>query len=174
MEDIRKFFRIVGVFVRVLYGAMLTLVGLWVFSMAAAISGGNVFSTWHSYGKYLYLVMALLLVVRNTYHRLKWYVCARPIKIRCIKCQSIEHLERYGEKRFLNAPMKLYIESIGYQFKLVGQRIVLYEIFCRPYLQLDCQKCGEKQVICPYCHEVIPQEQVECHYDMPSKCPHCG
>ena len=171
MEDIRKVFRIIGASVRMLYGLMLIFVGWWILSMIAAMIGGNTFNTWHLYGKYLYIVIALLFVARNTYHRFKWYVCANPIKIRCSNCQFVENLERYGEKRFLTAPMALYIESLRYQLKFVEERLVLFEFFYRPYLQLDCPKCGEKQVIC---HEPIPPEEVKCYYDRPSVCPHCG
>lgn len=174
MEDIRKFFRIVGASVRMLYGLMLIIVGWWILSMIAAMLGGSLFNIWHLYGKYIYIVIALFFVARNTYHRFKWYVCANPIKIRCSNCQSVEYLERYGEKRFLKAPMALYIESLRYQFKFVGERLVLFELFYRPYLQLDCPECREKQVICPYCHEPIPPEEVKCYYDRPSVCSHCG
>ena len=53
-------------------------------------------------------------------------------------------------------------------------RILFYEIAYRPYLQLDCPECGEKQVVCPYCHETIEEESVNCNYEKPSVCPHCG
>ena len=59
-------------------------------------------------------------------------------------------------------------------FSFTEYRILFYEIAYRPYLQLDCPECGEKQVVCPYCHETIEEESVNCNYEKPSVCPHCG
>ena len=120
----------------------------------------------------MYAIGVIILSLRNIFHQFKWYIAKHPLRIECPKCHSEVKLSRYGEERFLNAPVVLYLETI--RFQLIRIKQYFYQIAYRPYLQLDCPECGEKQVICPYCHEVISQELVVCHYNKPTKCPHCG
>lgn len=117
-----------------------------------------------------YAILGTLIVVRNSIHRIKWYVRTNPANVRCTKCNHIISATRYNENRYLNAPFAILIFDFSFTKKL----IYFYKIAYRPYLQLECPECGEKQVICPYCHEPIPQESVMTLYDKPSKCPHCG
>lgn len=127
-----------------------------------------------SYGGYIYILASFFGVIRNTYHRVKWYVRAIPIHMRCLRCHTIVPLTRYNEDYYLKSPISICFPRISQLFRFVGYRVLYYKIAYRPYLQLDCPKCGEKQVICPYCHKPISQELVECKYDKPSVCPHCG
>lgn len=127
-----------------------------------------------SYGIYVYSVLAFLVILRNVFHRTKWYVRNNPTKIKCIQCQAIVTLTRYDEEQYLMSPISFCIPRITQIFKFVGYQVLFYKTAYRPYLQLDCPECGEKQVICPYCHQPISQESVMCLYDKPSTCPHCG
>lgn len=127
-----------------------------------------------SYGIYAYTVIIVCVIIRNTHHRVKWYVRASPSQIRCSRCHAIVPLTRYYDEQYLKSPISLSFPRMNQIFRFVGYRVLFYETMHRPYLQLDCHDCGKKQVICPYCHESIPQEAVECKYDKPSVCPHCG
>lgn len=126
-----------------------------------------------SYGVYLYILASFSIIVRNTYHRVKWYVRANPVHMRCIRCHKKVPLTRYNEDHYLKSPISFCFPRMSQLFRFVGYRVLFYKIAYRPYLQLDCPECGEKQVICPYCHKAISQELVECKYDKPSVCPHC-
>lgn len=126
-----------------------------------------------SSGVYVYAIIAFFIILRNTCHRVKWYVRTNIDHIQCTQCHAIVPLVRYKENNYLNSPISLCIPKINKLFRFVQYRVLFYEIAYRPYLQLDCPHCGEKQVVCPYCHEIIPQESIECHYDKPSVCPHC-
>ena len=123
---------------------------------------------------YVYAVCASLWVIKNALHRVKWYVRQHPIKMQCPKCESEVSITRYGEERFLKSPVSVFLPRFHHAFNFTGYKILFYKIAYRPYLQLECPECGEKQVVCPYCHEPIQQESVNCQYDKPSKCPHCG
>ncbi len=163
---IRKLLRIVEPLLFLAGGTIFAFVGWIVF---AGIVGSR--PIWPHY---VYAIVMTLLILRNFCHRYKWYVRSYPAKIRCYKCHTIVPLTRYGEKRYLKAPLSLYIPPLRKLFNPAGDNTPIYKMLYRPYLQLDCPECGEKQVICPYCHEPIPQESVVCKYDKPSKCPHCG
>ena len=120
----------------------------------------------------IYAIVIIAIALRNAVHFYKWYVMSRPINIQCPQCNTISFLTRYGEERYLTAPVTIYIETI--RFQLIRIKQYFYLLAYRPYLQLDCPECGEKQVICPYCHKPISQELVKCDYKRSSKCPHCG
>ncbi len=142
------------------------------FLIIMVIRNEAMYGIWMSWGTYVYAIGVIILSLRNIFHQFKWYIAKHPLRIECPKCHSEVKLSRYGEERFLNAPVVLYLETI--RFQLIRIKQYFYQIAYRPYLQLECTECGEKQVICPYCHEVISQELVECHYNKPTKCPHCG
>lgn len=166
MMAIRKFLRICEVIWWAVSFVILALLG-WIVLFVLIDSK----TVWPHY---VYALVALVLVVRNIYHRVKWYVCAKPAKIPCPRCHANVALTRYREEKFLNAPLSLYLPKMKKIFVFTGYKQQFYKAWYRPYLQLDCPTCGEKQVICPYCHEPITQESVECHYDKPTRCPHCG
>lgn len=132
------------------------------------------YNIFFSYGFYVYGIIAILLIVRNAIHRVKWYVMDNPVKIQCTQCHTKVPLSRYKEKHYLNSPISISIPKISKLFRFVQYRVLFYEIAYRPYLRLNCPVCGEKQVICPYCHEPILEESVSCNYEKPSICPHCG
>ena len=126
------------------------------------------------YGFYVYILIAFVLIVRNAIHRIKWYILTNPSKRQCTQCHTTVPLSRYKEEHYLKSPISLCVPKISDFFRFTQYRVLLYEIAYRPYLQLDCPKCGEKHIICPYCHEPIQEEFVICNYDKPSICPHCG
>lgn len=169
---IRKFFRAAAAITAPFGDLALALVGFLLLALLAGACGNDVYNIWLSYGIFVYAFLVLLLIVRNAIHRFKWFVFTYPIQIRCPKCSTIVPLQRYGEQRYLDAPVTLYLETFRYQLK--AQKSLFYMLAYRPYLQLDCPECGEKHVICPYCHEPIPPEFVVCKYEEPSLCPHCG
>ena len=107
-------------------------------------------------------------------NRIKWYILTNPSKRQCTQCHTTVPLSRYKEEHYLKSPISLCVPKISDFFRFTQYRVLLYEIAYRPYLQLDCPKCGEKHIICPYCHEPIQEEFVICNYDKPSICPHCG
>ena len=136
------------------------------------IKNETVYHNWLSWGIYVYAAGVLIIALRNIFHQFKWYIKKTPSDMHCTKCHAVVPLTRYGEERYINAPIGLYLETIRFQWIRIKQ--YFYRITCRPYLQFDCPTCGEDQVVCPYCHEIIPQNIVKCHYDKPTKCPHCG
>lgn len=142
------------------------------FFISEIIKDDIAYHFWLSWGIYAYAVGVFAIALRNILHQFKWYIRNNPSEINCPQCREVVPLTRYGEEQYLRAPIILYLETFRFQFIRIKQ--YFYWISYRPYLQLDCSHCGEKQIVCPYCHEVIPQELVECHYDKPSKCPHCG
>lgn len=123
--------------------------------------------------RYIYFVIVLLLILRSVYHRSKWYVCTTPTKILCERCHTTVSLTRYREEEYFNYPFTISI-ILHPLSSLIESMTHFYMAVYRPYLQLECPNCEEKQVVCPYCHQFIDKEAVECHYDKPSKCPHCG
>lgn len=177
MAGIRKFFRILKVLYYAILGGGIAFIFWGVFvSLILGICGVlEETSDIYMYAWYTYVVIVLLIIIRNAIHRMKWYVCAHPTRIQCHQCRKTVPVRRYGDERCLNAPFGIYVSRKIIQFiHPISDKIPFFEIFYRPYLQLDCPECGEKQVICPYCHEPIPQESVITLYDKPSKCPHCG
>ena len=177
MVGIRKFFRILKVLYYAILGGGIAFIFFGVFvSLILGICGVlEETSDMYMYAWYTYVVIVLLIIIRNAIHRVKWYVYKYPAKIRCPKCQKTVPVTRYNDERCLNAPFSLYVGGRYIAFiHPISDKIPFLEMAYRPYLQLDCPECGEKQVICPYCHKPIPEEQVECHYDKPSVCPHCG
>ena len=150
----------------------LVLIIFMLLSLLTNYLGATINNMWLSYGIYIYAIMAVLFLFRSSYHRFRWFVITNPIKLQCGQCQTIVSLTRYGEERFLTASVNLYVETIKSQLFRIKQ--YYYLITYRPYLQFDCPSCGTKSVICPYCHEPISPDLIECNYDKPSKCPHCG
>lgn len=175
MVETRKFFRVLKVlYYAILEGGLAFIFWNILLAILYHHEALSTTSSLYKYAWYTYSMIVLLFIVRNAIHRLKWYVCAYPTKLRCTHCNSTLKLTRYGEYQYLNAPFTIYIPRKVQFFHFVSDKIPFYEMALRPYLQLDCPECGEKQVICPYCHKPIPQELVKCQYDKPSKCPHCG
>ena len=177
MAGIRKFFRILKVlYYGILSGGIAFIFwGLFVLPILGICGALEDTSGRCMYAWYTYVAIVLLIIVRNAIHRTKWYVCEHPTRVRCHQCRKPVLARRYGDERCLNAPFGIYISGKIIQLiHPVSDKIPFFEILYRPYLQLDCPECGEKQVICPYCHKPIPQEQVECHYNKVSICPHCG
>lgn len=119
----------------------------------------------------VYAVGVIIVALRNAAHYYKWYVKSHPIDLQCSKCQTIVPLKRCKENEVLSSPIIIYIET--FRFQLIRLKNYFYWISYRPYLQLDCPTCGEKQVICPYCHEPIPKEKITFSYNKTSRCPHC-
>ena len=142
------------------------------FLIIMVIENEAMYSMWMSWGIYIYAIGVFIIAFRNVFHQFRWYIAKHPLRIKCPVCHAEVKLIRYGEERYLNAPIVLYLET--FRFQLIRIKQYFYWIAYRPYLLLDCPECGEKQVICPYCHEVIPQDEIECHYNKPTKCPHCG
>ena len=176
MKEIRKILRVVGIIFWGVCDIMLAYVVVFFLSLLLFICNAetvyNALSS--SLCGYVYGVVATLGVLRNAYHRSKWYVCTHPIKTLCCRCHNLVSITRYGEERYLNSPISFFVIPLSKQFNFTLYKVLFYKIAYRPYLLLDCPECGEKQVICPYCHEPIPQESVVCKYDKPSRCPHCG
>lgn len=176
MKTTNKFFRAFGVVYwaicdLVLMAILLPFVSIMLYACKV---NSSVYDAWLSYGIYAYIGIAFLLVVRNTFHRIKWYVRAHPINIQCNKCHTQVPLTRYREEDYLKSPISFCIPKANQLFRFVGYRVLYYKIAYRPYLEVDCPDCGEKHVICPYCHDSIASESIECKYDKPSVCPHCG
>ena len=121
----------------------------------------------------VYILITPVLIGRNAIHRIKWYVLTHPSKVQCTQCHTTVPLSRYKEEHYLNSPISLCLPKIS-DLRFTPYRVLFYEIAYRPYLQLDCSECGEKQVICPYCHKPIQEESVICKYDKPSICSYCG
>ena len=119
-------------------------------------------------------IVAILLVIKHAINYIRWYMCSKPAHTKCPKCRTDVPLTRYGEERFLSAPVTLFVDFDQLKSNMRTANMYFFKTTDRPYLQLDCPECGEKQVICPYCHEVIPPDKVKCYYDKPSLCPHCG
>ena len=120
----------------------------------------------------IYEIIITVIALRNAAHFYKWYVKSHPISILCTQCHVKMSLSRYKENDVLSSPIVLYIEKL--RFQVIRLKQYLYWIMYRPYLELDCSECGEKQIICPYCHKPISHESIECHYATPTKCQHCG
>lgn len=171
--DVRRFFRplaaVLDFFCEILLGVLSWLVITFIIS--EIIRDEMMYRMWLSWGIYMYAMGVLTIALRNVLHQFKWYIRKIPSQINCPQCHAKVSLTRYGEEQYLNAPIILYLETFRFQFIRIKQ--YFYLISYRPYLQLDCPECGDRQVICPYCHEPISQESIECHYDKPSKCPHC-
>ena len=171
----RKYGRFVAAAIRFVIGLAYFAAGWFIIShILINTCSHEVHHWWTSWGANVYVYIAVLLVLRNTYHRFKWYISHTPAHVGCPKCHTVIALTRYGEERWLDAPVTLYVNFGTFRYRLTQSLLPIYMIMYRPYLQLDCPECGEKQVICPYCHEPIPQESVITLYDKPSKCPHCG
>lgn len=117
------------------------------FLIIMVIRNEAMYGIWLSWGIYVYAVGVFAIALRNILHQFKWYIAKHPLRIECPKCHSEVKLSRYGEERCLNAPIVLYLETIRFQFIRIKQ--YFYQIAYRPYLQLECTECGEKQVICP-------------------------
>ncbi len=175
MRETNKFFRVIKVAYLIIFDILLALFG-WIFLLFAFFVCGAdaLYNAFFSYGFYVYLIVVFLLIVRNAIHRVKWYVLVTPAKMQCKQCHTSVCLSRYKEEHYLNSPISISIPKFSKLFRFVQYRVLFYEIAYRPYLQLDCPVCGEKQVICPYCHEPIHEESVSCSYEKPSICPHCG
>lgn len=172
---IRKNGRVVVAVMRFFVGIAYIISGWLIITIILHFTCSNeVCQVWASWGGTMYGIIACIILLKNTYHRFKWYVSSTPVNAACPKCHAVLPFMRYGENRWLNAPVVLYVNFGTFRYRWTQQLLPIYMILYRPYLQLDCPECGEKQVICPYCHEPIPIEQVECHYDKVSVCPHCG
>lgn len=175
MRGTNHFFRAIGVVILAISDIALAIFGWLILCVILFICKAEaLYDAFLSFGFYVYFVITFLIMLRNSWHRVKWYVKTYPIKIRCHKCHTIVPLTRYNEEEYLKSPISLCFPRPNQAFRFVGYKVLYYKIAYRPYLQLECPKCGEKQVICPYCHESIPQKLVECKYDKPSVCPHCG
>lgn len=175
MKVTNKFFRVAEVIYLAICDIILGVFG-WLF-LSFILFACKLDTLYHallSYGGYFYILAAFILIIRNIYHRVKWYVRANPVQMQCLRCHTIIPLTRYNEDHYLKSPISFCFPRINQLFRFAGYRVIFYKTAYRPYLQLDCPKCSEKHVICPYCHEPIPQNQVECKYDKPSVCPHCG
>lgn len=174
MEGTRKIFRILKVPFYAIIEAGVALV-LWGVLLTILHKCGFLerTSTCFSHIEDAYAILVLLIILRNAIHRSKWYVCKNPTKIQCLHCHQSVPVTRYDEERCLNAPFTIYIPRGIHFLHIKSDKIPFYEIAYRPYLQLDCPECGEKQVICPYCHKPIQQDQVKCKSDKLSVCPHC-
>ena len=116
-------------------------------------------------------IVVIAVALRNVIHFYKWYIKSHPIHLQCPKCQTMIPLKRCKEHEVLSSPVIIYLET--FRFQLIRLKNYFYWISYRPYLQLDCPTCGEKQVICPYCHEPIPKEKITFSYNKTSRCPHC-
>ena len=174
MEGIRKLIRVLevlfyaiieGMFAFIFYGMLITM-------LSSNEELSDALFGWRA--ECIYCIIVLLFVVRNAIHRIKWYVCTHPTKVQCSHCHSISKVKRYGDDKCLNEPLTILIPRKIRFFNIRSDKIPFFEMALRPYLQLECPECGKKQIICPYCHEPIPQESVKCEYDKASRCPHCG
>ena len=175
MRKTNKRFRVIKVAYLILVDILLMPFGwLFLLSILFVCRADTWYNAFLSYGLYVYIIIALLLIVRNTIHRIKWYVRDNPDKMQCKQCHTSVFLSRYKEEHYLKSPISVVMPKIRKWFSFTEYRILFYEIAYRPYLQLDCPECGEKQVVCPYCHETIEEESVNCNYEKPSVCPHCG
>lgn len=175
MKKINKFYRIIVVVCLVLCEILLAMLyWLLLLCILFIFKADALYNAMLSNGFYIYIVLASLVIIRNTYHRVKWYVRTNPISMQCTRCHTRVSLVRYNEGYYLDSPISVCIPRINQFCKFVGYKVLLYKTIYRPYLQLECPNCGEKQVVCPHCHEAIPLDQVVCKYDKPSVCPHCG
>lgn len=175
MKETNKIFRVIKVAYLIIFDILLAIFG-WFFLLFLLFvcRADALYNTFFSYVFYVYFIIAFLLIVRNAIHRVKWYVRVNPAKMQCKKCHTSVCLSRYKEEHYLNSPISLVVPKINDSFRFTPYRVQFYQTVYRPYLQLDCPICGEKQVICPYCHESIHEESVSCNYEKPSICPHCG
>lgn len=172
---VRKFFRIAAALIYFLYGIGISaVIGIVIHILIDLKCSQSVYDAWLSWGTYVYMAMALLWIIKITIHHIRWYILTSPSHTKCPKCQTKVSLTRYGEEKFLSAPVTLYVGFDQVKSKMRNANMYFLKTSNRPYLQLECPECGEKQVLCPYCHEVIPPEKVKCYYDRPSVCPHCG
>lgn len=170
----RKFDR-VRVFVKeILGGIVLSIMGWLILTLIFLHTGDYMYGVWLTWGMPVYALTMICLIVRNAVHKFRWYILRSPIDIQCPNCRTSNPLTRYGEERLLTVPIAIYLNFRTLRYNLYRSKLPIYRSFCRPYLQLTCSVCGAKQVICPYCHEQIPQESVECFHDKTSLCPHCG
>ncbi len=175
MKATNKIFRYIKVAYLIVCDILLAIVG-WLFLcfIFFVCRADTLYNALLSYGIYVYILAALLLIVRNTIHRIKWFVLTHPSQIECPQCHTTVPLSRYKEEYYVKSPISLVIPKINKLFRFVPYRVLFYEIAYRPYLQLDCPQCREHQVICPYCHQPIQEESINCNYEKPSVCPHCG
>ena len=166
---LRKFERILAIFN---YFIGTIAIGLALLMATSFVSKKLFYWLSHREGFIIYAIVVIAIALRNAIHFYRWYVRSHPINLHCSQCHTNVLLSRYKEQEVLSSPVRIYVETFRFQFIRLKQNF--YWIAYRPYLQLECSECGEKQIICPYCHEPISQESVECHYNKPSKCPHCG
>ncbi len=149
--------------------------GLWLFiSIVFAGLFPTILGAWlHSETIFAFIAIYLIADIITFVHEYKWFIRTHPMKRKCFKCGSEQLLTRYREEDYLTQK----ILTIGLNIPLVSDlsymRICWYRKTLRPYLELNCTECEEKQVICPYCGKPIDAEQVESNYSHPSKCPHC-
>jgi len=171
-----KVLRVVVIVMLIICDILLAFIG-WAFLafLFFVCQAEDIYEAFVSYGGfYVYIVIASVIIIISSYHRIRWYIYANPVKIQCFRCSSLVPLTRYNEERYLQSPISLCVPRAKMAFRFIMYRILFYTITYRPYLQLDCPTCGKKQVVCPYCHEPIPQEDIVTKYNTISKCPHCG
>ena len=171
----RKFLRFIELIYIVATNICLAVVGLFLVTLLIDCTCSDaVCNMWNRWGAGVVAIVAILLLIKHVIHYVRWYMCRKPAHTKCPKCKTEVPMMRYGEEKYLMAPVQLEISFGMSKARRSAYNLYFFKTTDRPYLQLDCPECGEKQVICPYCHEVIPPDKVKCYYDKPSLCPHCG